>query len=77
MARLKKSQVKKIDEVLVKKDLIKMIADHLTANNIDDIEIDFIKFRPKNTSQKEISGINLCGPGKVSILSCSLSGKCE
>lgn len=77
MARLKKSQLKRIDEVLVKKDLIKMISDHLTANNIDDVEIDFIKFKPKVDPQKHILGINLCGPGQIPVLSCSLSGKCE
>lgn len=79
MAKLKISQLKKLDSVLSENDLIQMLEEHLVKNNIDDIGIEFIKFKRKDlllTNKMAVSK-NDCGPGQIRRLVCTLNGKCE
>ncbi|WP_409415820.1 hypothetical protein [Flavobacterium sp. PS2] len=79
MAKLKASQLKNLDSVLIEKDLIQMLEEHLKNNNIHDIGIEFIKFKRNDlpSSNKKSIAIDGCGPGTKRRLVCTLNGKCE
>jgi hypothetical protein len=75
MAKLKKLQLENLNNILIKNDLIDILQKHLKNNQINDIEIESIKFKPKDP-QLETSNSNKCENGKKRVLVCTLNGKC-
>lgn len=75
MAKLKKLHQNEINALIKNKGLIALLNDHLQQNNLQHLEVQYIRLQPKSYATSPTNLV--CGPSQQKVEICSIGGKCE